>query len=303
MMKPPLTILCATDLSPDADFAVQAANSMAKLFGSRLVFVHAVPYSAPLRVLFPQLVQGTTDRLLAMSRVAAETVATRIASLTGRSASDLDVRVDVGPPDEVIVGVAEESHADVLVIGARGSDSVSGTLGETAVRIARHAHCPVFVVREGPAKGPVLAATDLSDHAEKALSVAAMLSAKLGEPMVALHVVDYSPIVVIPEAFGPGIPIPLSEEEHQAIVKSATDRLAETLNRFEIKCDQMVEEGTPSEKIIAAAGELDASILVVSTEGGSSLRRMLLGSVAEDVVRQAPCSVMLVRHHHPGGHE
>ena len=208
MMKPPLTVLCATDLSPGGDLAVQAAHNLARLFGSRLIFVHAVPYAAPLRVLFPHLVQGTTDRLLAMSRVAAETVASRISSLTGRPAEDIDVRVDVGPPDEVIVGVAEESAADFLVIGARGSDSAGGTLGDTAVRIARHAHCPVFVVRDGPGKGPILAATDLSTHAERALSMAAMLSDKLGEPMVALHVVDYSPIVVVPEAFGPGIPIP-----------------------------------------------------------------------------------------------
>lgn len=303
MMKPPLTVLCATDLSPGGDLAVQAAHNLARLFGSRLIFVHAVPYAAPLRVLFPHLVQGTTDRLLAMSRVAAETVASRISSLTGRPAEDIDVRVDVGPPDEVIVGVAEESAADFLVIGARGSDSAGGTLGDTAVRIARHAHCPVFVVRDGPGKGPILAATDLSTHAERALSMAAMLSDKLGEPMVALHVVDYSPIVVVPEAFGPGIPIPLSEEEHQAILKSATDRLAETLTRFAIKCDRLSEEGTPSERIVSSAEELEASIVVVGTEGGSGLRRMLLGSVAEDVVRQSPCSVMLVRHHDSGGKE
>ena len=65
MIQPPLTILCATDLSPDGDLAVQAAHNLANLFNSRLIFVHAVPYAAPLRVLFPHLVQGTTDRLLA----------------------------------------------------------------------------------------------------------------------------------------------------------------------------------------------------------------------------------------------
>ena len=233
--------------------------------------------------------------------MAAETVGTRVSTLTGHASADIDVRVDVGPPDEVIVGVAEESGADLLVIGARGSDSVGGTLGDTALRIARHAHCPVFVVRAGSDKGPILAATDLSEHAQRALSMAAMLSEKLGKPMVALHVVDYSPIVVVPEAFGPGIPIPLSEEEHQAILKSATDRMAETLTRLNIKGDRMTEEGIPTDRIVTSAGELEASIVVVGTEGGSGLRRMLLGSVAEDVVRQAPCSVMLVRHHDSGG--
>ena len=85
-MKPPLLILCATDLSADADLAVVAADDIARLFGSRLVFVHAVPYPAPAQVLFPHLVKGTTDRLMAVSRVASETVAARVASLTARTA-------------------------------------------------------------------------------------------------------------------------------------------------------------------------------------------------------------------------
>jgi len=302
-MKPPLLILCATDLSADADLAVVAADDIARLFGSRLVFVHAVPYPAPAQVLFPHLVKGTTDRLMAVSRVASETVAARVASLTTRTAEDADVRVDVGAPDEVIVDAAEESGADLLVIGVRGSDSEDEGLGASALRIARHAHCPVLVVRKGPAKGPILAATDLSDPAQGALAIASLLSRKTGEPMVALHVVDYSPVVVVPEAFGPGIPIPVSEEEHKAILKAAGDRLVEVVTGLEIKADRLVEEGPPPERIVAVAEQIEARLVVVGTEGGGGLRRMLLGSVAEDVLRLAPCSVLLVRHHKPGGHE
>ncbi len=302
-MKPPLLVLCATDLSADADLAVVAASDLARRFGSRLVFVHAVPYPAPAQVLFPHLVQGTTDRLMAVSRVASETVAARVAGLTGWPVEEIDVRVDVGAPDEVIVETAEESHADLLVIGVAGSDSSGKGLGASALRIARHAHCPVLVVRGGPSKGPILAATDLSDPAQGALSMAALLATEREEPMVALHVVDYSPIVVVPEAFGPGIPIPVSEEEHKAILKAAGDRLSEVLDKLGIKADRLLEEGAPSGRIVAAAEQIDASLLVMGTAGGGGLRRMLLGSVAEDVLGLAPCSVLLVRHHSPGGKE
>ena len=302
-MKPPLLILCATDLSADADLAVVAASDLARLFGSRLVFVHAVPYPAPAQVLFPHLVQGTTDRLMAVSRVASDTVAARVAGLTGRPEEEIDVRVDVGAPDEVIVETAEESGADLLVIGIAGNDSSSKGLGAAALRIARHAHCPVLVVRSGATRGPILAATDLSDPAQGALSMAALLATTRGEPLVALHVVDYSPIVVVPEAFGPGIPIPVSEEEHKAILKAAGDRLGEVLDTLEIKADRLLEEGAPSERIVAAAEQIEAGLVVMGTAGGGGLRRMLLGSVAEDVLRLAPCSVLLVRHHSPGGKE
>jgi universal stress protein E len=302
-MKPPLLILCATDLSADADVAVETASGLAGLFGSRLVFVHAVPYPAPAQVLFPHLVKRTTDRLMAVSRVASETVAQRVAGLTGRTVEEVDVRVDVGAPDEVIVETAEESGADLLVIGIAGSDSGGTGLGATALRIARHAHCPVLVVRKGPVRGPILAATDLSDPGQTALGLAALLSREMGEPMVALHVVDYSPVVVVPEAFGPGIPVPVPEEEHQAILKAAGDRLAEGLAKAEAKADRLVEEGAPSDRIVAVAEQIEARLIVAGTEGGGGLRRMLLGSVAEDVLRLAPCSVLLVRHHRHGEKE
>jgi nucleotide-binding universal stress UspA family protein len=301
-MKPPLLILCATDLSADADLAVETASDLARLFGARLVFVHAVPYPAPAQVLFPHLVKGTTDRLMAVSRVASETVAQRVAGLTGRTVEDIDVRVDVGAPDEVIVETAEESHAELLVIGVAGSDSEGKGLGASALRIARHAHCPVLVVRKGPSKGPILAATDLSDPAQGALAIASLLSAKMGEPMVALHVVDYSPVVVVPEAFGPGIPIPVPEDEHKAILKAAGDRLVEALAKVEARADRLVEEGSPPERIVAVAEQIEARLVVAGTAGGGGLRRMLLGSVAEDVLRLAPCSVLVVRHK-PGGQE
>ena len=121
--------------------------------------------------------------------------------------------------------------------------------------------------------------------------------------MVALHVVDYSPIVVVPEAFGPGIPIPVSEEEHKAILKAAGERLMEVLGKLEIKADRLIEEGAPAERIVASAEEIEASLLVIGASGGGGLRRLLLGSVAEDVLRRAPCSVLLVRHHTSGGKE
>jgi nucleotide-binding universal stress UspA family protein len=302
-MKPPLLVLCATDLSEDADLAAVAASDLARLFGSRLVFVHAVPYPAPAQVLFPHLIQGTMDRLMAVSRVASETVTARVQGLTGRPAEEIDVRVDVGAPEEVIVDLAEETHADILVIGLLGSDSKGPGPGATAVRIARHAHCPVLIVRKGPQKGPVLAATDLSDPAQGALSMAALLSSTSGEPMVALHVVDYSPVVVVPEAFGPGIPIPVSEEEHKAILKAAGEKLIEALTNFDIRADRLVEEGIPADRIVAVAEQIEASLVVLGTAGGGGLKRMLLGSVAEDVLRQAPCSVLLVRHHLSGGKE
>lgn len=226
-----------------------------------------------------------------------------MAGLTARAVEDLDVRVDVGAPDEVIVICAEESGADLLVIGVAGSDSEGSGLGATALRIARPAHCPVLVVRKSPAKGPILAATDLSDPAQVALAVASTVAAKMGEPLVALHVVDYSPVVVVPEAFGPGIPIPGFRGGAQGHPQGR-GRPPGRGPRSTRHPGRPSGRGRPPDRIVAAAEQIEARLVVVGTAGGGGLRRCSLGSVAEDVLRLlAPCSVLLVRHHKSGGRE
>ena len=63
----------------------------------------------------------------------------------------------------------------------------------------------------------------------------------------------------------------------------------------------LVDEGIPAVSIVAAARRLKARFLVIGTEGRTGLRRMLLGSTAEQVLRAAPCSVLVVRLHSHGG--
>jgi universal stress protein A len=65
--------------------------------------------------------------------------------------------------------------------------------------------------------------------------------------------------------------------------------------RGAVAADTWVCAGSPAEEIIAAARKLPADIIVISTHGRTGLKHVLLGSVAERVVRHAPCPVLVVR--------
>ena len=73
-------------------------------------------------------------------------------------------------------------------------------------------------------------------------------------------------------------------------------RLDECVHRFEAKGGGLLREGPAAPAILNAAAELPAQLLVVGTHGRTGLKRLIaLGSVAEAVVRAAPCSVLIVR--------
>jgi len=73
-------------------------------------------------------------------------------------------------------------------------------------------------------------------------------------------------------------------------------RLDECVHRFKAKGGGLLRDGPAAPAILSAASELPAQLLVVGTHGRTGLKRMIaLGSVAEAVVRAAPCSVLIVR--------
>ncbi len=84
-------------------------------------------------------------------------------------------------------------------------------------------------------------------------------------------------------------------EEMEAAAKSKLERLAGgkpgAQNRYEVH----VRIGEPGVEVLRAADELGADLIVMATHGRTGLRRLVLGNLAEIVVREAPCPVLTVR--------
>jgi nucleotide-binding universal stress UspA family protein len=129
--------------------------------------------------------------------------------------------------------------------------------------------------------------TDFSERSEYAFRLACSLARDYGARLVVLHVV--TPPVVI---YGEGV-VPPEPEMFRAEAQ-------EKLNRLEapapgVGMERRLTEGDPVAEILRLARESGADLIVLGTHGRTGLGRLLMGSVAEQVVRQAPCPVLTIR--------
>jgi nucleotide-binding universal stress UspA family protein len=290
-------ILAATDLSAGADEALRQADALARAAGVPLHVCHVLPELLSLDPLFPQLKLRDAMAAPELEREAGEAVEERIEEVTGRSGEEYTLEMASGSTQAAILDVADRIGAGLVLVGARGTRSEAG-LGGVAERVARHAHCPVVVVR-GPGPGAaggtppsVIVAVDASDLAGPALEAAAAEAIRRQARLVLVHCID----LIMPGIIGYEVP-PLSPEVTTAMRAQWQHRMEESLARVQgpAETEVRVEDGPAGPVIVKLAGELAAALVVVGTHGHTGLRRLVLGSVAEAVVRTAPASVLVMR--------
>ncbi len=139
----------------------------------------------------------------------------------------------------------------------------------------------------------ILVPMDFSECAKKALQYAIPLAKEHKAAITLLYVVAPPPYVggefgVTDYQFDPTARANAEKE----LAKLVVDEV-----RGEISADTLVCAGAPALEILNAAKELAADLIVISTHGHTGLTHVFLGSVAEDVVRRAPCPVLVVREH------
>lgn len=150
-------------------------------------------------------------------------------------------------------------------------------------------------------QGPILVATDFSDAAEDAVREAAVRAKRRNVKLVALHVMPSAALL------HPALP-ELSKEAVEAELgaqREARVRLARTIRDLTNLPAEQVESAVdfdePYAGILRKAETIGAQLVVLGNRGHSGLIRLLLGSVAERVVRSAHCPVLVVRTHQPTG--
>jgi nucleotide-binding universal stress UspA family protein len=138
----------------------------------------------------------------------------------------------------------------------------------------------------------ILVPTDFSEHAEAALAYAAGLAGPLDATIHLLHVIALTATGM------PELGVVYSSMDVEAATLAAQRKLDELAARYRDRValgPTRVEIGDARLAIDQVAELLGADLIVMGTHGRSGLRRMLMGSVAESVVRTAPCPVLSVR--------
>jgi len=131
----------------------------------------------------------------------------------------------------------------------------------------------------------VLLATDGSEEARSATRMAAAIAKRTGSELCVVHVVD------------PGAAAdPRLQVDRQQQARALLDEQAREISEsYSITVRDQLAMGRPDREIVALAGRVGAGLIVVGSRGLGGVRRALMGSVSESVVRHASCPVLVVR--------
>ncbi|MXV61945.1 universal stress protein [Natronorubrum sp. JWXQ-INN-674] len=202
---------------------------------------------------------------------------------------DVEVHVVRGTPHRRIRGIAETIDASLTVVGSRGKSPLENrVIGSTARNLARTTETPLLVNRiEREADDPavvrqhlfqrMLYATDFSENAERAFETFSYLR----------HATQEATLVHVETPKDPGLAEDTDPEGRLA-------ELADQLEAWDIETRIEVRQGDPADEILAVEDAVDPTTILVGSRGHSRLRRLLLGSVSEDLVARANGNVMLV---------
>ena len=135
----------------------------------------------------------------------------------------------------------------------------------------------------------ILIPTDFSETSTAAIGYGVDLAERYGASVHLLHVIEKSAIPPEPE-------FPLGIFEGQTVARERLVAVLSAAERAAFRTEVAVNIGHPSLEIIRYAKDHEIDIIVMGTHGRSGVSHMLMGSVAEKVVRKAPCPVLTVRH-------
>jgi nucleotide-binding universal stress UspA family protein len=141
----------------------------------------------------------------------------------------------------------------------------------------------------------ILVPMDFSPHAERAFCYATTLAHRLGAKLALLHVVE-DPFVT--GAWSAEVYLPSVPELLENLIGGADRRLAtlkESVASLGLTTDTMVTTGRPAHAIVEYAKDGGFDLIVMGTHGRTGLSHVVMGSVAEQVVRKAPCPVLTMR--------
>lgn len=141
----------------------------------------------------------------------------------------------------------------------------------------------------------ILVPTDFSDTSDAALRYARTLADTFGASLHLIHAFDdpYAAGALAPEVYGT-IPEELRESALRAAETNLRERLPE-VDQERLRGSREIVMGAPAPAIVKYATGNDVDLIVMGTHGRGGVAHLLLGSVAEKVVRTAPCPVLTVR--------
>ena len=266
--------LVATDASEYSGGAVREALRMAQKCGARVHVLSVVARDAEYEALGEQLLKRELDTAAAhLEQVKAQAHAAGVACETHL--------VQGNEIHQEIANEAERVQADVIIMGRRGRHGLARRLlGDTTVKVIGTAKCSVLVaprIADITGRHFVLA-SDGSRYADGA-AVAAMNLAKFCN----------TPVTVV------SVTRDVHSDERRREAIQIVRRAVAHLQKEGVSASGDVIHGLPDELIVQTARKVNADLIIMGSHGRTGLERILLGSISERVINEAPCAVLVVK--------
>jgi nucleotide-binding universal stress UspA family protein len=198
------------------------------------------------------------------------------------------ITVRIGEPAHEIVDFARSLQASLIVVGRGRHAALQRALGgETVLRLLQLGDIPVLATESKSTTLPthVIVATDFSEFSLHAAQIGLAFVA----PDAHVSLVHVMPMISKADS---GLQERAAAYRNQAI--HAFSRLREQLTRDDMQFEDVLVEGNTADELVKVIHAKQAQLIVSATHGYGFLRRMILGSVAAELIRHAPCSVLCV---------
>jgi nucleotide-binding universal stress UspA family protein len=288
------SLIVPVDFSEESERAIDWAVHLAKQTGVRVVLVHFIERRrlfndrAPVYQAWDKcVIADAKDRL------------TRIALKKSTGSIRVQIKIRVGQPASELSSMARSFPGSLIVIGTHGFTGLKHLLlGSTAEHVARLAPVPVLVFRSysepnGSAllkPKNILVPTDFSKCSAQAMRVALKFAKRIGADLQILH--------VLPSIRGLHNGAKIDGALLNADLKQAgqqeLDLLIKTLSAKCVSPHTFLRHGDPGRQIALAAKDFQSDLIIISSRGNTGLRRVMIGSTTEKVVRHAQCPVLVV---------
>ena len=280
--------LLAVDGSDNSYEAVHVLKYLAR--AEQLTLLHVLNVSKSVQPMMAT--RGDMEEFTAREqsmREDGELLLERVQSLLPIHAGPSTKHLRSGSPAEVIVSMAEEQKADLIVMGARGLSPIKEwLLGSVSHRILTLASCATLIV-QGPVKAmkQILLPLQGSYDAEAAIR---FLQLKPFHDAVEVTLLTVLPSTDQPSPAGSAAAAAAAE-----MLEKQTDYIkgvAERLRAIGYQAQGVAVAGTPAAMILQEATTRRSDLILMGTRGRQGIARLVLGSVSHEVLHKMPCPVL-----------
>jgi nucleotide-binding universal stress UspA family protein len=295
-MKSIQHLLVGSDFSSSSDSAIREGYRIASRVGARLSIIHVVnreelrSFASSNRADPDIILHGVTERL-----------ENSVRDLIGGPSEMVRCEILVGNPFMEIAGAVTDWNCDLVLLGSRGyGGDEPGRVGTVASKCVRRLPCPVLLLRgrHQHAFRKIVACVDFSENSREALRHAFQLARTDGASLEVLHV-DPSRHHIMTDFGSFSLSHTVPSEEALQNARKALESFVRTVGDdhiADLAYTTCIMEGAPVAQTIARhLRDRDADLAVVGTQGRGRLLTVFLGTTAEALIHDSPCSILAVK--------